>query len=69
MEQEGESELAGGVALQGLPDRDEVLQRLGHLTPVYVKVAGVQEVPHPVVVLIVSLKTRQQGLNAHLSFI
>jgi hypothetical protein len=37
-------------------DRDEVLQRLGHLAAGDGQVAGVQEVPDPVVVVEVGLE-------------
>ena len=55
MEQEEEADLAGSVALQGVLDGDKVLQRLGHLAALDGQVTRVQEVAHPVIVLIVCL--------------
>ena len=61
VQQECETELARAVAAQRGPDRDEVLERLGHLAAVDVQVAGVQEVAHPVVVLVVRLQTVREA--------
>lgn len=46
VEEEAESDLGGREVLQSLSDGDEVLERLGHLQPVDVQVARVQEVVH-----------------------
>lgn len=59
------SHLAGGVLFQGLLDGDEVLEALGHLEPLDVQVARVQEVvnPLPAVVLGLCLLRRQDEMN------
>ena len=46
VQEEADADLVRRELLQRLPDRDEVLQRLGHLQPVDVEVSRVQEVVH-----------------------
>ncbi len=50
LQQEHQAQLARRVLSQGLSDRDEVLERLGHLQALDVQVPGVEEVVDPLVV-------------------
>mmetsp|Transcript_912 Transcript_912/g.1588 ORF Transcript_912/g.1588 Transcript_912/m.1588 type:complete len:396 (-) Transcript_912:17-1204(-) len=58
VQQEQEADLAGGVGLQRVLDRDEVLQRLGHLEALDVEVSGVQPVVHPLLAVAATLALR-----------
>ena len=58
VEQEQQADLSCWVARQGILDGDEVLQRLGHLATFNGQVASVQEVAHPMVILVVGLKNK-----------
>ena len=55
MQQEGQAQLPGCVALQGLLDGHKVLQGLGHLAALDGQVSCVQEVVHPLVAAEASL--------------
>ena len=56
VEQEGQSQLARGVAGEGLLDGDEVLETLAHLTALNGEVPGVEEVGHPAIVTVARLQ-------------
>ena len=56
VQQKDEPKLSGRVALQHVLDGDEVLQRFRHLAAGDRQVAGMKEVPDPVVVVVVSLE-------------
>ncbi len=59
VQQKSEPQLPRRVLLQRRADRDEVLQRLGHLAAADRQVTGVQEIAHPVRVTEVRLQRKQ----------
>ena len=59
MQEEDQPNLARSVPLEGVLDGDKVLERLGHLAASNGQVARVEEVAHPVVILVVGLTTEK----------
>ena len=59
VEQEEQPQLSCCVLLQRILDGDEVLQGLGHLAAFNGQVTGMQEIPHPVVIVVIRLQSNQ----------
>ena len=63
VKQEQQADLTCRVACQRVLDAHKVFQRLGHLAALDGQMTGVQEVTHPVVVLVVGLEKTQSVIN------